>query len=115
EYAAAVGPQDEHIFDKASEPIGRLVRQSVNQIDVDALKTQPARSGDQFRSHLQRLDTLDRTLHLRIEILNAHAQAIKAEAPQRFQVLNASDARIHFNPNFRIGRKGEFLCGETEQ
>ena len=46
-------------------------------------KAERARAGDQFARHLQRLHAMDGLLHLGIEILNAQAQAIEAEAPQR--------------------------------
>src|SRR6267378_5509442 len=46
---------------------------------------------------------MNRFLHFRVEILNAHAQAIEAKAPQSFQVLARRDSRIDFNTDLSTG------------
>ena len=61
-----------------------------------------ARAGNQVARHLQRLDAVDGFLHFGMEILNAHAQAIEAEAPQCFQMLRAGDARIDLDADFGV-------------
>ena len=43
--------------------------------------------GDQFAGHFQRLHAVNGLLHFGIEILDAHAQPIEAQAAQRLQVL----------------------------
>jgi hypothetical protein len=72
------------------------------------------RASNQFRSHLQRLHALYGLLHLGIEILNAHAQAIEAQAPERLQMLRVGDARIDFDTDLGVRRKGKSLRGEAE-
>ena len=82
-----------------------MKRQPVNQVDVDALETKRAGAGNQFRGHLEGLHTLYGSLHLGIEVLDAHAQAVKAEAAERLQMIHTGDSRIDFDADFRIGSK----------
>ena len=97
------------------EAVGGLVGQAVDQVDIDAVEAQRASLGDQIAGHLVGLDAMDGLLHFGIEILNAQAQAIEAQAAQAFQVLRAGDARIDFDADFGVGGEGESLGGEAEE
>jgi hypothetical protein len=48
---------------------------------------------------------MDRFLHLWLEVLNAHAQAIESQASQGLQVGPIRHARINLNSNFGVRRK----------
>ena len=87
EHGHAIGSEREDLIDGVRETLGGLVGQAVDQVHVDALEAKLARLGDQFGGHFQRLHAIHRLLHLGIEILNAHAQAVEAQPAQRFQML----------------------------
>ena len=97
------------------EALGGLQRQAVDQVDVDAVKAEPARLFDQVARHFERLDAVNRFLHFGMEILNAHAQAVEAEPPQRFQMRVRRHARIDFDADFRVRRERKPLGREAEQ
>ena len=50
-----------------------------------------------------------------IEILDAHAEAIEAEAAQGFQMRAVGDARIDFDADFSVGREGKLLGERAEK
>ena len=79
------------------------------------LEAQRARLGDQIAGHLIGLDAMDGLLHFGVEILDAHAQAIEAEAAQAFEVLLAGDARVDFDADLGVGSEGEALRRVAEQ
>ena len=58
---------------------------------------------------------MDRLLHLRVEILDAHAEAVEAQAPQRFEMRAAGDARIDFDADFGVRREGKSLARVAEE
>ena len=115
EYSDAIRPKGQHFIHGAREAIGGLVRQAVTQVDIDALETKRARAGHQLRGHLEGLHAPYGSLHFGIKVLDAHAQAIKAEAAERLEMIRTGDSRIDFDPDFRIGSKRESLRSETEQ
>ena len=82
EHGHAVGSEGQHLVDGARESLGGLVRQAVDEVHVDAGKAECAGRGDQIARHLERLDAVDGLLHFGIEILNAQAEAIEAQALQ---------------------------------
>ena len=53
---------------------------------------------------------MDGLLHLRVEILDAQAQAVEAEAAQAFEMLAAGDAGVDFDADLGVGREGEALA-----
>src|SRR5215468_6034178 len=59
------------------EALSTLIRQSINQIHIDAVEAKLASSDDQVARHLEWLNTVHRLLHVRMKILDAHAQAIE--------------------------------------
>ena len=68
-----------------AEAVGGLIRQAVNQIDIEAFEAELARGDDQVAGHFVRLDAVDGLLHFGLKILDAHAQAIEAEPAQAFR------------------------------
>ena len=97
------------------EALGSLQRQAVDQVDVDAVKAEPARLFDQAPRHFERLDAVNCFLHFGMKILNAHAQAVEAEPPQRFKMRVRRHARIDLDADLRVRRERKSLGREAEQ
>ena len=53
---------------------------------------------------------MNRLLHLRLEILNAHAEPVESQPAQSFQVRATGDARIDLDSDFRVRREGKALA-----
>ncbi len=115
EHRDAIGHKREHLLDRVLETFGGLVRQAVDQIHIEAFEAEFARRENQVARHFVRLDAMNRLLHLRLKILNAHAEAVEAEPPQSFQVRAICDARIDFNSNFGVRRERKSLARVTEE
>src|ERR1700722_19838781 len=105
EHGNAIGAKRERLIDGRAKTVGGLVREAVNQINVDALKADFARGYDEVTRHFIGLDAMDGLLNFWLEILNAHAQAVEAKTPQGFQLRAAGYARVHFDTDFGIGGK----------
>ena len=103
------------LVDGFHEALRSLVRQAVNQVDVDRIKTERAAKVQQTLRHVVRLDPVHSLLDQRIEILDAHRDPVETEPPQGPDLLFRRDARIHFYSNFRIRRELEALPGVQEQ
>jgi len=58
---------------------------------------------------------MDCLLHPLIEILNAHAETVESQPPQRFEVRAAGDARVHFDADFGVRREGKALASVAEK
>ena len=115
EHGHAVGSERQHLFNRCLKCRRILIRQSVDQVHAQTFEAQLARCENQIACHFVRLDAADRLLHLRLKILNTHAQAIESEPPQRFQVRAAGDARVHLNTNFGVRREREPFARVAEK
>src|SRR5262249_13740831 len=93
----------------------RLIRQSVNQVDVDAVKSQLPRGINNPLGHLIGLDTVNGLLHLRLEVLNAHAQPVEAKPAKGLEVSPRCDAGIDLDANLRIRTKRKVLARKFEE
>ena len=58
---------------------------------------------------------MNRLLHFRLKILNAHAQPVESEPAQRFEMRAAGDARVDFDSDFRVGRERKSLARIAEK
>jgi len=67
-----------HLLQSAVKRFRRLLGQTINQIDIDRLKSHLAGSSHQRKNLGCRLDSVYCFLHLGVKILNAKAQAVKA-------------------------------------
>ena len=114
EHGHAVGRERQHLVDRRLKCLGGLVRQAVNQIHAQAFKSQFARRQDQVARHFVRLHAVNRLLHLRLEILNAHAEPVESETPQRFQMRAAGHARIDFDSDLGVRRERKPLARVPE-
>src|SRR5580693_5527658 len=98
-----------------AEAFRSLVRQAIDQIDVDAVKSQRPRRANQIAGHLERLNAVNRLLDVGMEILNPHAQAVKPEPPQRFEVFARCDPRVDFDSDLRVGGEAKAFSSSPEQ
>ncbi len=71
--------------------------------------------GDQVAGRFKRLHAVDGRLHLVVEILYAQAEAVEAQAAQRFQVPRRGYARVDFDADFGLGSKRKGGRGESKQ
>jgi hypothetical protein len=78
----AVGAQFADLLHRAGEARGRLLGQAVDQVGVDRAVAQRAGASHQLAHHLERLLTVHGLLHVGIEVLDAEAQAVEAEAAE---------------------------------
>ena len=103
----AVRAQFVDLGERAVKRLGRLLRQAVNQVDIDRLEPQLARRRHQGKDLLGRLDPVHCLLHHGVKVLHAKAQPVKAQFGQRSQPPGVNGARIDFNRVFAAGRKRE--------
>ena len=76
--AQTVRVQFRHAFQGKGETLRRLLRQAVNQVNVGGGKANFTRMVKQRKDELFILLAVNQTLHFFVEVLHAHAQAIKA-------------------------------------
>src|SRR5277367_6523834 len=58
---------------------------------------------------------MNRFLHLGLKILDAHAEAVEAEAAQGFQMSAIGNARINLDADLRVWGEGKSLARVAEQ
>ena len=71
-----------------------MQRKAVNQIDIDGLKPPIAGSLNQCKDLLCRLHAVHGSLHGRVKVLHAKAQAVKAHAGQGVDACNVHRAGV---------------------
>ena len=81
----AVGLQLQDLIDRVAEALRRLIRQAVDQVHVDAVEFQARAPPSKVARQFERLNAVDGRLHFGMEILNAHAEAIEAQAREGFR------------------------------
>ena len=112
EHRQPVGLHFQHDIERFVERLRRLVRQAVNQVEVDRAVTQFAHPIHRLLRHFARLDAVNGLLHLRVEILHAHRGAVETDFAQRDHVLAREPARVHFHAGFDVRRKREMLVDD---
>src|SRR5262245_34064854 len=89
------------------------MRQAVDQVDVDAHESDVAAVIKEPPRLFVRLNSVDGLLHKRIEILNAHADAVETDSAQHTTMLFSRHARIDFDADLSSRGKGEALFDEA--
>ena len=64
--------------------VRRLIRKTVNQINIDAIEAKFARGKEQVAREFVRLNAVHGFLHIGMEILNAHAETIETQLAKSF-------------------------------
>ncbi len=103
----AVGVERKHGFEGGFDAFERLVRQAVNQIHTHRFEARFARSLNHFARFFNGLHAVDRFLHFRVEVLNAHAHAVKTQPAQMQHGFAADFARVDFYRIFAAGNQIE--------
>src|SRR5581483_5285678 len=88
----------------------RLVRQTVDQVEIDIRNARAAQTLDSARHHLERLDAVDRRLNLGIELLDAETRAVEAERAERRDHRIGQRARIALDRTLGIGQDVEAVA-----
>src|SRR5215469_13689467 len=111
----AVWAKADDLIHRVREALGRLVRQAINQVHVNALESQPPRADKQVARHFKRLYTMHRLLHFRLKILNPHAQPVEAQLAKSFQMCAGGDAGIDLDADFALWSKGKMVARKFEK
>ena len=74
-----VGARGDHRVERLRESVRRLLRQAVDQVDVDRAQAVAAAGLDDRERFLDRLHAVHRRLHRRVEILDAQACPVEAD------------------------------------
>ena len=107
----AIRRQTDDLVHGVREGIRSLVRQSVDQIHINAVEAECASRLNEIARYFVRLDAVNGLLYRLVEILNAHTEAIETEAPQSFQMFARGDTGVDFDAYFGVRRKCESLFG----
>src|SRR5690348_6169583 len=111
----AVGRQRQDLIDGSREAIGGLVGQTVNEVDVDAVEAERSCEGNEIAGDFVGLDAVNGFLDFGVEILDAHAEAIEAEAAKGLDVSAGGDTRIDFDADFGVGRERKMSASKREK
>jgi hypothetical protein len=98
----AVGFEFGNLGHGAINRFRRLLWQTVNQIDINRLKTTFARSMNQIKHLLGGLNAVNGFLNCRFKILHTKTQAIETHFCKRIQSILVDGARINLNGIFAI-------------
>ena len=104
----------QHRVQRRLDAVHRLVRQAVNQIHADGFEARIARRFNHILRFFHRLDTVHGSLHFRVEILNAHAHAVKAQLRQFEHAFTAHFARVDFDGIFAVRHQLEMFANHAE-
>ena len=115
EQCDAVRAETDDLVDSVSEALGRLIRQAVNQVHVDAVEAEPARARKQIARHFEGLEPVNRFLHVELKILDAHAQAVKAQLSNRLEMRARGHTGIDFDADFTVGRELEMFASKFKK
>ena len=110
----AIGGELKDLIHSVRESVGRLIGQAIDEVDVDAVKTEIARGKEQVPGHFEWLNTVDGFLHVSVKILDAHAEAVEAELAESFQMLARGDARVNLDADFRVWCEMEMRARESK-
>ena len=103
----AVRPHADDRLQRTRESLGGLLRQTVDQVDIDGFEARGAASVDHRARLLDALDAIDRGLYHRIEILHAEARAVEPDRGELGDVRRIDEARVEFDGDVAIARAGE--------
>jgi len=105
----------QHGIERFVERLRCLVRQAVDEVEVDGAVAQLAHPIHGLLRHFARLDAMDGFLDFRVEILHAHRGAVETDFAQRGHVLAREPARVHFHARFDVRRKREVFADDIAE
>ena len=110
EYREPIGVQRENLVNRPLDAGDRLVREAIDQIDIQIAYLRIAQQVHGSRSLFHRLDSIDGALHRSIAILYADAGPRDARSTERCGQFRIEAARIDFDGEFGIGHDRETLA-----
>src|SRR5437762_6645115 len=111
----AVRAEADDLIHRVCKTLGRLVRQAIDQIHVDALESHTPGAEKQIARHFERLDAVNSFLHFGLKILNAHAQPVEAQLAEGLEVRSRSDAGIDLYSDFTVRRELKTLARNSKR
>ena len=100
--------------DGGLDAVERLVRQAVNQVDADGFEAGFAGGFDDVAGFFHALDAVDGCLHFGVEVLDADAHAVEAEAAEVVHGVAADFAGVDFDGVFAVGQEVEVAAYHGE-
>jgi hypothetical protein len=96
-----IGSQLDRALDRVAEREGRLLRQPVDEVEVDRLGPAGAQELVQVAGLLEGLVAVDGVLHPGVEVLDPHRHAVEAELPQERHLRRARHAWVDLDRHLR--------------
>src|SRR4029079_4286522 len=103
----AIRSAREHRVERARESGDRLLRQAVDQIDIDRTEAVGSARVDGAPRFFYALHAVHRALHFRIEVLHAQARAVEPDARVLSYVACLDLARIKLDREIALGAAAE--------
>ena len=101
----ALGTQYQHFVERGGKRSPRLTRKPIDQIQIDGPEARIAGRFDRLLRYFETLHAVDGFLHVRVEILYADRDTVKAKLSRSTRTLSGrSSARVHFDSNLGVRR-----------
>ena len=112
EESDAIGGQFDNLIHGMGKGVRRLVRKTVNQIDVDAIEAKFACGKEEVTREFIRLDAVHGLLHSSVEILNTHTKPIEAQLAKGFEMGAGGYSRVNLDANLAVAVEVEMFFRE---
>ena len=103
----AIGAQFIYLGQGAVKGLGRLLRQAINQINVDGFKADLAGRRHQGKDLRCRLNAVYCFLHFGVKVLHAKTQAIETQLKQKSQAFFVDCSGVYFHRILTAGRQAK--------
>ena len=100
-----VGLHRDALLDGPAQRGGGLMRQPVDQVEIDVRHAGGAQARNRALDHLRRLDAVDRGLDPGVEFLHAEAGAVEAERPDLPDHRIGKRARVALDRDLGVGQE----------
>ena len=111
----AVWSQRSDLGQRPIKGLGRLLRQPIDQINIDRFEVALARRFNQREHLFSWLDPVHRLLHRRVEVLHPKAEAVETQLGQGVKSAWVNRARVDFNGLFSAGRERKTATQHAHQ
>src|SRR5215510_10384129 len=107
EHGQAIRIQFEYKVQRFVKRRPRLLRQTINQVGVDAFETQRPRHFEYLASFFVRLNSPHRQLNVPVEILDTYTQSVEAERSQRTKLIACCHPWVDLDGELSVCRQME--------
>ena len=115
EYSYAIRIKLENQIQSLLKRVTGLLRKAINQVGIDAFKSESTSLLEQCLCMFERLNPAYRQLYIPVEILNAHAHSIKSQVAQRAKMFERRYPRIDLDRTFAAGGERKPLANRVEE